>query len=179
MKSLLLILVCASSFAFAAQEGEITMRTPGEQSTLTAQNLTEGGVSYTSLNDGSAYATVALIHEWSSGFGLGVRGFLPMQYTKQDSAYMGQVLARFIILNDANQIFVEPTVTQGFFNTPSQTLAFTNAGFDIGYQRQIRPDISVGGRLGADYSNSRITGGELATASTIYNKIAVTGAYYF
>jgi hypothetical protein len=180
LKKLICLLACLPAFAFAAQEGEITMKSTAPAAPGLSSNLTEAGFAYSSINNGSAFATVAILHEWDNGIALGARGLLPMQYTKQASAYMGQLLARFMVLNDTNQIFIEPTLTQGWFNDTFKTMAFGMFGADFGYQRQINSQFAVGGRIGMDYSRQRITQDTiLSDTDVIYNKIAVTGAYYF
>lgn len=182
MKLLLVTLLAAfATTAFAAEEGQITMANPEPttNSLWKGENLTEASVQYSSINNGSVFAAVGLMHEWDNGFALGVRGYVPMQYTKQDAAYMAQIAARFLLMNDVNQMYVEGTVTEGFFNDAVGTNSFQMIGADYGFTRKITKEISVGGVLGIDFSPTRIAQDTTASGSTFYNKIAVVGNYYF
>ena len=95
---------------------------------------------------------------------------------------MGELVARFMLINDTNQMYVEGTATQGFFNDQYQygTTAFVMAGANYGYMRRINSDIKIGASIGIDYSTARISQDQLVTgAGIIYNKIALSGSYYF
>ena len=179
--SIALLIVCLfSSFASAAETGQITMSAPRTESLSTEKsNLTEGGFNYTSLNEGSMFSTVAVIHEFDNGFALGARGFFPMQYTKQSQAYMGQAVARFILLNEIDQMFIEGTLAQGFFNGTKDGVPFVTLGSDYGYMHKFTDKLAAGGSLGLDYSNQRITQDTVTGQRTLYSKISLYGTYYF
>lgn len=102
-----------------------------------------------------------------------------MSFTKQAQAYMGQILARFILLNEGDQIFIEPTITQGYYNGEYQGGMFANLGGGIGYTHNYKKLWSFGAILGAEYSPWRISRDRMIEGSTLYNKVAFTGSYYF
>lgn len=181
MKAILLpLLFLVSMSAFAIQEGQSTMSAPTAATVSTEKaNLTEAGFHYSSINDGSAFATVGLIHEFANGFALGMRGFLPMQYTKQSQAYMGQLVSRFILLNENDQMYIEGTMAQGFFNGTYSGMPFVTIGADYGYSHKINNQIALGGSLGIDYSNQRITQDDMTNRRTLYSKFSLNGSYYF
>src|SRR5665213_2080635 len=172
MKAIFFTLLCfVTSAAFAADDvGQITMVAPKAASVSTEKtNITEAGFHYTSINDGSAFATVGLIHEFDNGFAIGARGFLPMQYTKQAQAFMGQAIARFILLNEIDQMYVEGTIAQGFFNGTENGQPFATLGADYGYMHKFTDKIALGGSLGMDYSGQRITQDTVSDQRTLYS----------
>jgi hypothetical protein len=181
MKSFLITFLCfITTSVWAADVGQITMVAPKAAALVPEKsNITEAGMNYSSLNDGSLFATIALVHEWDNGFAAGVRGFLPMQYTKQEQAYMGQVLGRFIILNDIDQMYIEGTLAQGFFNGSNDGMPFFTLGTDYGYMHKFTDKLAAGGSLGLDYSDRRITGDTLYNQRTLYSKLSIFGAFYF
>ena len=181
MKNLVLALACVLSFsALAATDvGVISTTTDSVVTPSDRSNFMEAGMQYSSMNEGTPFATVALVHEWKNGFALGARGLLPMAFAKQAQSYMGQIMMRFILLNEGDQVFVEPTISQGYFNGVEEGRLFATVGMNVGYTHNIKKLWSVGGMLGVDYSPSRISRDEITNRSTLYNKVAVTGSYYF
>lgn len=188
MKRLFSILLCTfATTAFAAETS--TTSTANTTSLKTdvidiveakATNLTDLSFQYSSLNDGTAFAGVGLMHEWMSGVALGVRGYLPLQYTRNLQMYMGEIALRLMIQNDLTQMYFEPTLTQGFFNDNSGQSSFGMAGLGYGFSRQINKQFSVGALLGVEYSGARIRNDQVTYGTpTFYNKIALTGGYYF
>jgi len=181
MKALFISLLClASVSAFALEEGQIVMTTPKVQNyNADKSNITEAGLTYSSINDGSAFATVGVIHEWDNGFGLGVRGYLPIGFQHQEQAYLGNVVARFIILNEIDQMFIEGSMGQGFFNGKNEGQPFYTIGAGFGYMHKFTDKLAAGGILGIDYSDKRITDDLLYNDRTLYSKVSVFGSYYF
>jgi hypothetical protein len=103
-----------------------------------------------------------------------------LQYSKIAQAYLGELVARFMLVNEVNQMYLEGTATQGFFNDQQGTMPFLMAGANYGYMRRINSDFKLGASIGVDYANARITQDSFSTSSPIiYNKIALSGSYYF
>jgi hypothetical protein len=176
----LLALGCGGAFAAPTTEGQITM----SQGAATAPasdgyNYGEVTMQYSSINNGSAFATVGGLHEFDNGFAVGARGYLPLQYV-QAQAYMLQAVGRFFLMNNENHLYVDGTLTYGFFNNrTSDTASFQMLGTEIGFSHNLDKQFSVGGEIGVDFSPYRIAQDTVSTARTFYNKIAVTGKYTF
>ena len=180
--SLIFLAITASPAAFAAdlQGGEIKAPTQNSTSDWDRQNLTEAGFQYSSLNNGTPFGTAGLFHEFNNGFTAGLRGYVPLQYSKVAQAYLGELVARFMLVNETNQMYLEGTFTQGFFNDQLGTMPFLMGGANYGYMRRINSDFKLGASIGVDYANARITQDSFSTGSPIiYNKIALSGSYYF
>jgi len=182
MKSLLLFIMSFTSFsAFAAtNDGALVMPAPQRTESVTDQvNFAEFGFQYSSINDGSADAAIGALHEWPNGFALGFRALLPMSFTNQAQAYMGEIVSRFMILNEGDQMYVEPTVGYGYFNS-IQGGHFTTIGAGFGYMHKFTRTLALSGLLGVDYSSSRVSGDTVISGSNVlYNKVMVSGSYYF
>ncbi len=142
-------------------------------------NTAEAGLETSSINNGTTFATIAMVHEFVGGYSLGVRGFVPMDFHGQSNAYMVQILARFMFMNDVNQLYAEPRLTQGFFNDTKDTIPFVMLGANMGYNRMLTKEISVGGHLGVDFASVRIAGNRTESGRLFYNNIGVGGNYYF
>lgn len=183
MKSVVLSLVSIVSLsAFAASnDGALVISTPQAgmiEKPMGMSDFTEFGFQYSSLNDGSPYATVGMIREWDNGFAFGARGMMPMTYSKQAQAYVGQVLARFILLNTVDQMYIEPTLAFAHFNG-DDSANFLMYGASYGYLHKFTKTLAAGGSLGVDYANSRVTRDTVLSQGTLYNKFSVVGSYYF
>lgn len=177
--SLALIAFFASS-AFAADVGQITMSQPQTESlTLENSNVTEAGLRFSSVNDGSVYATVGVIHEFENGFGLGVRGYMPVEFKNQSQAYMGEIVSRFMLLNAEDQMYIDGSLTGAFFNGKGNGEGFALIGAEWGYKHQFTPQIAAGGNIGVDYSDRRVSDNTISNDSTLYSKASVFGAFYF
>lgn len=182
MKYLFASLLCALVVpAFASEITTTSMTTAPASSTSTSSALTDFSLMYSSLIKGTSYAGVGLMKEWDSGIGLGVRGYMPLTFDKDTQIYMGQVLMRVLFLNEANQMYLEPAYTQGFYNKASSSVRlFGMFGLTYGFNHQFTKNLMMGASLGVDYSTARATEQVLATSSsTFYNKVSVVGSYYF
>lgn len=182
MKHLLLAtLTLISGLAHATQEGQITMSAPAAQtSSGMKMNLTEVGLTYSSISNGMSFASVGVIHEYENGFSLGARGLMPLQFTDNSQIYMGQVVGRFMILNEANQIYVDTTLGLAYANQKDEGASFGVGGLAVGYLHQIQRDLKVGASLGADYSYRRIEDGTVVTTGgTLNNRLGINGTYAF
>jgi hypothetical protein len=188
MKSFALVLVTLfAGAAFAADTGQITMQAPKTQTLMEDKaNITEAGFHYSSINDGSAYATVGVVHEFDNGFALGVRAFLPVEFNNQAQAYIGEAMGRFILYNEVDlamnsldQMYIEGTLAQGFFNGEGDGHPFVLMGADYGYMHHFTDKFAAGGNLGLDYSGQRITHGDYSNDRTLYSKLTLLGSYTF
>lgn len=169
------LLSVVSVNAFAQSEISASAK---DMALVSSKNKTlEMGLDISSINNGTPFATVAYVHEFQSGFAVGGRGYMPLEFSNQKTAYLMQVLGRFMLINDINRAFVEAKLTQGFFN--EEPSLFAMIGGDFGYTRMITRDISVGLRLGADLSTSRISNNRIELSRTIFNHIGIDASYYF
>lgn len=182
MKNLIASLICALTIpAFASELTTTGMTVASATPASTSSALTDLSLMYSSLVKGTSYAGVGLMKEWDSGIGLGVRGYMPLTFDKDTQIYMGQVLMRVLFLNETNQMYFEPTYTQGFYNRASSSVRlFGMFGLTYGFNHQFTKNLMMGASLGVDYSTARATEQTLATSSsTFYNKVSVVGGYYF
>lgn len=181
MRSLILVLIGGfASLAMAAEESRISVHPPTSAMVSTTDNFTEIGAEYNSINDGTPFATLGLIHEFANGFSLGVRGDLPLRFKSQGEAYLGQVLGRFMLMNEINQMYLEPTITEAFFNGIGGAVNFAMFGASYGYNRVIAKDLLVGAHIGMEYSSARVSQGQVfAGEGTLYSIIGLSSSYYF
>ena len=145
----------------------------------TKYNTTEAGMTYSSMNNGTAFINIGVVHEFTNGFALGVRGGLPMQYSRDNQLYSGEILGRFMLLNETNRMYIEPTITQFLFNDNTGTNPFMAIGSNFAFVRQINKDMSVGGLLGANYASTRVVRGVWQDTEAINSQFGVTGSYAF
>jgi hypothetical protein len=143
-------------------------------------NSTEAGFQYSSINNGSAFAHIAIIHEFKNGFSIGARGLMPMNYTSDSQIYQGQAFGRFIILNEITQMHIEPSITQVIVSDDAGTHPIPMFGAAYGISRIIKNNLAVGGQIGVDFAGDRIAHNEIRSGtSTIYNRLSVNGTYAF
>jgi hypothetical protein len=180
MKSVLLTLLAVGSINALAQTNAVTLPAKDLALVSTKNNTMEGGMEVSSLNNGTVSAAISYIHEYDMGFALGIRGEMPLEFNNQSNTYQIQGLGRFLFVNDVNRLFAEGNLTQAFFNDVAGTTPFFMIGGNVGYSRMITRQISVGGRLGLDLATARLSHNDIDRSSTtIYNKLAVEGAYFF
>lgn len=170
-----------SSVAFAQIEvSQLSTNAHQVTQIMEHNNVTEAGFQMSSINNGSAFASLSVAHEFDNGFDLGIRGLLPMEYSKQAQAYMGQIYGRFMLVNDINQMYIEINGTQGFFNAPEGTDAFNMIGAGYSYTRHLTAQFAASALIGVDYSGTRLSHDEVISSSpTFYNHIGVSGSYFF
>ena len=180
MKSLLLMtLASISAFTFA-QSNAVSLNAKDLALVSSKSNTMEAGMAVSSINNGTVFATISYMHEYQEGYALGVRGNLPLEFSKQSNTYAVQGVGRFMFVNDVNRMYLEANLTQGFFNDIRGTKPFWMIGGDYGYARMITRQLSVGGRIGLDFATARLSRNEINRgASTLYNTIALEGSYFF
>lgn len=177
---LAMVIGLAAGSAMAAEESSISTHPPQSAMVSTTNNLTEIGMEYSSINNGTPYATVGLIHEFSNGFSLGVRGDLPLQFASQSNSYIGQILGRFMLMNEINQMYLEPVLGEAFFNGVGPATNFAMFGLGYGYNRVLMKDLVVGAHVGVDYASARVVGDNVYSGErTFYSRIGLSGSYYF
>ena len=180
MKSAFLILLAIGSLGVFAQMNAVTIPAKDLALVSTKNNTMEAGMDVSSINSGTVSAAITYMHEYDMGFALGLRGEMPLEFNNQASVYQVQGVGRFIFVNDINRMFGEATLTQAFFNDVGGTSPFFMVGANVGYTRMITRQISVGGRLGLDLATARLSHNDIdRSATTLYNKLAVEGAYFF
>lgn len=190
MKSLVLSVLFALALpAFAFEDlststpsgGSVSFRARKEQPVdFSKNNFTEIGYQLSSINNGSSYTNLALAHDFDNGFTLGVRGSLPMEFTRESQTYLGQVFGRFPLMNAENILYIELTAGSGMFTGDQvSNRVFGMVGGTYGYVRRFPGDFSAGLNVGVNYATSRITKDVFVSRSTIVNHIAFTGGYYF
>ncbi len=168
------------AFAAVTDTGSSGMMVSQAQPVRNAQNLTDFSLAYSSILKGSSYAGVGLMKEWDNGYALGVRGFMPLTFDKDTNVYMGQIALRMMLLNESNQIYVEPEYTQGFYNHVGQNTGYFNMfGAVVGFNHPFNKNFTLGASLGVDYALQTVTEQRLTDTHTFYNKISVVGGYYF
>lgn len=174
-------LLSLSVIASATQEGQITMAAPAAVSSSDMKmSFSEVGFTYSSINNGMSFASVGMLRENLSGFAWGARGMMPLEFTENSQIYMGQLVGRFIILNEAQQIYIDTTGGLAYLNQPSGGIGFGVFGLAVGYLHQVQKDLRVGASLGADFSNQRIVGGvAFSTDGTLNNRIGINGTFSF
>jgi hypothetical protein len=156
----------------------VTTIIPAEQ--ISPRNeLVEAGFMVSSINSGSSFVTATIGHEFSEWFTLGLRGLVPLAFDEKAQVYEVQANARINLLNDENVIYGEGQLTQGFFNGDYDTEPFGMIGVSAGYARKLPEGFSVGVSYGIDYSSSRVRDSRIYELNSIYNKLALTGGYYF
>lgn len=169
----------SSISSMPSNEGQITMKTESAKVDLTKYNSSEAGIGYSSIDNGTAFIQMALVHEFQNGFALGGRANLPMQYSRNQQIYSGQLLARFMIMNNVNKMYIEPALTQALLNGDYGNHTFLALGASYGFMREIKRDMILGARVGIDGSGTRVANGTFRESQTFYNSIALMGSYGF
>lgn len=179
----ILIYVIAGFMAFAAlaeDVGTVSSRVSSSDVVSSTNNFTELGMEYSSINNGTPYASIGLIHDFANGFSVGARGDMPLRFNSQSNSYLLQILGRFMMMNTVNQMYLEPTLTEAVFNGNNGAINFLMTGLNFGYNRVIAKDLIVGAHIGVDYASDRISQDQIfASERTLYSKLGVAGSYYF
>jgi CubicO group peptidase (beta-lactamase class C family) len=180
----LLAALASVSTAQAASEILTAPQISAKSSTVSVpldrSSVTEAGAIVSSINDGALFGTVGFFHEYEDGFTLGGRAVLPMQYSHDAQVYAAQGVGRFMLSYDANQMYLEATISEDIFTKQGETLLTTMVGANYGYMRVISQDVRIGAAIGLDYSRDRIEDNAFAFNSpTVYNKFAIMGSLYF
>ena len=124
--------------------------------------------------------SIALVADVASWLSLGVEGDLPVDFERQEQFYMARALSRIHLLKSANSIYLQGSVSQGFFNGATNTDTFAALGAMFGYMRTFSNDWELGGRLGLQAVNARFANGAVTDGgNTVNNRLSVVGAYRF
>jgi hypothetical protein len=181
-----LILICVSLFSLSSlaletqSAGQITSTLIPDVQIQPRQNLVEGGFTMSSINDGSMFLNACIAREFASWFTVGLRGLVPFAFDEDAQIYGVQLAPRINVLNDDNVVYGEGQLTQGFFNDAFDTTPFIMMGVSAGYAHKFVNGLTIGVSYGIDYSQSRIRDGVLfESTDSLYNKLAMTGGYYF
>lgn len=143
-------------------------------------NVVEAGFQISSINSGSTFLTASVYREFAQWFSLGLRGMVPVEFDSEEQVYGVSLAPRFNILNNENIIYGEGQLTQGFFNDTFDTTPFVLMGVSAGYAHKFVNGLTIGVSYGIDYSQSRIRYGALySNTDSLYNKLCMTGGYYF
>jgi hypothetical protein len=168
-----LILICVSLFSLSSlaletqSAGQITSTLIPDVQIQPRQNLVEGGFT-------------CIAREFASWFTVGLRGLVPFAFDEDAQIYGVQLAPRINVLNDDNVVYGEGQLTQGFFNDAFDTTPFIMMGVSAGYAHKFVNGLTIGVSYGIDYSQSRIRDGVLfESTDSLYNKLAMTGGYYF
>lgn len=145
-------------------------------------NTTEIGMTFSSLNRGSTFTTLALSREFGDWFTGGVRALVPAQFLRDTQIYAVQAYGRFPLVNNENVIYFEPQVSQGYFTGLEESRPFMLIGAAYGYTRRFNGSFTAGVNMGVDYSNSRIMNDGISADTdqrSLYSRVGITGGYYF
>lgn len=171
----IVFLLVAPSFA-----EENLLKTEADATDTSRNYAMEPTFSISSINGGTRFVGVAIIADVASWLSIGLEGDLPFEFEKQDQIYNARMLGRIYLLNtDSNNIFIQGSLTQGFYNGRGDVTSFGSLGATIGFMQNINQNWDVGARLGAEYANARFEDGFATDQQTFYNRLSVVGAYHF
>lgn len=147
--------------------------------TQTYNNATEFGVMVSSINSGSQFTSLGLLHKFAGDWEIGVRGLLPMNLEREAQVYQGHAFLRYDFINQKNVLFLEGSIYQGLYSRLGNEL-FAGFGGTYGFRRNFTRELNAGINLGADYSSSRISRDTIASSvGAFYTRMTVSGGYNF
>jgi hypothetical protein len=174
--ALAVLLACFSSLALAqTSEAYLTDISPP----LRSKWRVEGAVQAHSVaGNGSPWIGVAGAYELVDWGSLGVRGFVPVAHTVDESTYALQLFGRARLASAKyTDFFAEADFAQNFFNF----LPFTSYGLAVGSLSRITPGLSVGFLGGLEVAGVVIdsVGLERRNSLFVYPKVALLADFAF
>ena len=151
-----------------------------EQEISYNQYAMESSVSFSTINESSRFMSVAIVADFLPWFSIGVEGDLPTDFEKQEQFYMARLLSRVYLLKNNNEVYIQPSVSQGFFNSVGDSGRFESLGLLFGYMRTLTNDWEFGGKLGTQLVNTKFENGNISARENVFNsRFSVVGAYRF
>lgn len=158
--SFLLVLVVGGQVLAAT-----TKRSVARKATTTSTVITEPidtnspytlepSISFSSLNSGSQFLSVALTSRFNSWFTGGVEGDLPMSFQDDAQVFEAKAFGRFHFLNDVNKVYAQVATVLGLFSQATiGNEVFLGGEVMVGYARPVHKNWLIGGRMGAQIIN--------------------------
>lgn len=191
MKSLITLLILVVSATTWAATNEVSY-TQEENTPYTL----EPSFSFSSINDGSQFLSMAFTGRVLSWLRLGMEFDLPANFDEDAQIYQARVLGRIMLLDRRDKVYLQGSGTYAVFNYTladidpnaqfltgdSQTDSFFTVEAMAGYTRVLSDTWSVGGRLGvqyAQYSPALAAAGFDWEGDFFYNRATVFGTYVF
>jgi hypothetical protein len=174
--ALAVLLVCFSSLALAqTSEAYLTDVAPTVQSKWKVEGVVQA---HSVAGNGSPWIGVAGAYKLVDWGYLGLRGFVPLAHTVDESTYAIQFFGRARLTSTRyTEFFTEVDFAQNFFNF----LPFTSYGVAVGSLSRITPGFSVGFFGGLEMATVVIDsiGLERRNSFFIYPKVALLADFAF
>lgn len=176
---------CFSPRAFTL-ENTVSVAAPSSSAELTApvphlpsRWAVEGSIQAHSVaGTASPWVGLAGTFRINPALHVGLRGFLPVATTVDNSSYEIQAFLRFRVSHGENtDFFIEPDFAENFY----RFIPFTSYGIAFGALNRLRPDLSVGIMGGVEFARVVLDSYGLENRSDliVYPKIALLADFNF
>ncbi len=192
MKTLsVFIILIVTSFSMAANN-ELSLKYEDS-----APFTLEPSITFSSINDGSRFISLAFTGRVTSWLRLGMEFDMPADFDENAQIYQARILGRIMLLDRADKVYIQGAGTYAVFNynyidsldpdalqfgPSSQTDSFYMLEAMAGYTRVLTPKWQIGGRMGvqyAQYSPALAATFNDFSGEFFYNRVTVYGNYAF